>query len=40
MHEKSKQDYEQEWRDAVAEGHIVSSLEEYIEDCKSGVYDE
>ena len=40
MYEKSKRDYEQEWRDAVAEGHIVSSLEEYIEDCKSGVYDD
>ena len=35
----SKIDYEQEWLDAVAEGHIVSSLEEYIEDCKNGCYD-
>ena len=36
----SKRDYEQEWREAVADGHIVSSLEEYIEDCKNGVYDD
>jgi hypothetical protein len=34
-----KRDYEREWREAVAEGHIVSSLEEYIWDCKNGIYD-
>ena len=36
----SKRDYEQEWREAVADVHIVYSLEEYIEDCKNGVYDD
>ena len=32
-------DYETKWSEAVAEGHIVGSLEDYIWDCKNGIYD-
>ena len=34
-----KKKIEKEWRDAVADGHIVSSLEEFIEDKEAGCYD-